>query len=177
MPSFTFGARQARIAPYISSTSWGSAVTITGISSVSYSIQTTSAVLTGDDEELAAHSRRKSIELQMKFAFDSLDVFEVLTGITKLENSDYEEIIFDTSNFPYFGFIAKAEYDTGDGQTELWLPKVKIMSGFGLSFAYEQFVTPEMTCKAVSNGGYWSLGSVKQWLDGLRTPTIPPTYT
>lgn len=178
MPSYAFGARDAQIAERISASSWGSLIDLNGISTVTFSEQTTSAVLTGDDEELAVHAKPLSVELQIQFAFTSLEPFEVITGRTMTSNSDYEEIILQPGiNYPYFAFIGKAEFDDGTGQFELFFPMIKLMSGFSMSFQYGQWMTPQLTFKAVSNGSPWYVGSMKRWLDGTRALTIPPSYT
>lgn len=178
MPSYAFGARDAQVATRTNATTWGTLVDLNGVTNVSFTEQVTSAILTGDDEELAAHAKPLSVELQVQFAFTDLTVFEILTGRTMLTNSDYQQVILQPGvNYPYFAFVAKAEFDDVTGQFELFFPKVKLMNGFSMSFAYGQWMTPQLTCKAVSNGSPWYVGVMNRWLDGVRALTVPLSYT
>lgn len=148
---FLFGVADCKIATWNSSGSYGTLQDVVAISEVSVEVQTVNAELEGDDTIADTHAKARSARVQLQFGFRDREVIEILTGDT--ENTNYMTVT--ARNYEYFGLIARID-ETGAGDTcqHLFVPKMKIMEGFGIQAQYGQYVTPQLNCNAIPDGIY-----------------------
>jgi hypothetical protein len=139
------------------------------------SMELISAILTGDDRQTAIAASAIGGSVQMRWGGLNLSSLAILTGttISSLSSSAKQLQIIGSQKMPYIGVILKAlSAETGD--TWIWLPKCKIMSGFTLAqMEYGAFTIPEVTMQVVDDDKYGAINIITHVVD---TPILamPP---
>lgn len=172
--AYKFGISDARIATWNNDQNWGSAVDLVGVQMMAVKLDTVSGILNGDDEIKDVHAQTISATLRVRFAFNSLDVFAVLTGETHTDSGADETMIFGTTNMPYFGIVGRIDHTEGSGDVHFFCGKAKITDGFEWSAEYGGYITPELTIMAVYEGTAYGIFRVIEH-GTAETPTIPPS--
>lgn len=172
--SYKFGLNDAKIAAWNNPESYGTAVDLESVSVMIVSVQTESGTLEGDDIITDAHAKNQSAQVQFTFGFKDLDVLAILTGVTNTTSDYNESMIFGRDNMPYFAICGRIDATSGGGDTQLFLPKVKLMEGLSFSAKKGQYMTPEITAMALYEGATY--GILKTINNATATSvTIPPT--
>lgn len=133
------------------------------------------AILTGDDRQTSIAAQAIGGTVQMRWGGLNLSSLAVLTGTTiqNLSSSAKQLQIVGSQKMPFVGVILKA-LSAESGDTWLWLPKCKIMSGFTLAqMEYGAFTIPEVTMQIVDDAGYGAINVITHVVD---TPILnfPP---
>lgn len=171
--AFLFGLEDVKVAAWNSAENWGSAYDLNGAHMMQVELQTVNGILEGDDEIKDAHAKVISGSMQVRFAFDDLNVLGVITGQTVTDSASVNAITFDTTDLPYFGICGKLS-NTGDaGCSMLFAPKVKIMEGFRVGGQYGQYTTPELTATMIRDSAVYGVYKIFQYTAD-QTVTIPP---
>ena len=173
--AYKFGLNDCKIAVWNSAESYGTAVDVESAQMMGVQFQTESGQLEGDDIITDAHAKIQAVQGRLRFGFKDLAVLEVLTGVTNTESPPTSESMkFGRDNMPYFAIIGRVDSTEGGGDMHVFLPKCKLMEGFGLSMEKGRYVTPEIQFLAVYEGETYGMGKVIQHATA-ETPTIPPT--
>ncbi len=173
--AFHFGLNDCKIAVWNSSQNYGTAVDVESIRLMGVNFQNESGQLEGDDVITDVHSRTQSVEVRLAFGFKDLDVLEVLTGVTNTESgATSENMIIGRASMPYFAICGRADSTEGGGDVQIFIPKCKIMEGFGVSMEKGTYITPEITAMAVYEGTTYGMGKIINHATAQNV-TIPPT--
>ncbi len=176
-----FGLDDVKIASWNTDGTYDSAVDVPSVQMYGISVQTVNAQLEGDDTITDTHAIAISSEVKLRFGSIPFDALQVLLGISYIQSSTggvtdrVRTLKIGNIKFPYFGIVGKA-YSTQDGgDTQIFVPKVKIMSGFEIGMQYGQYVIPELTCMAVRSELYDSIVIPVKHEQAVAV-TIPPTF-
>lgn len=134
-----------------------------------------SAILTGDDTQTAIAASAIGGTVQMRWGGLNLSMLGILTGKTVSASASISHLmIAGAQKMPYVGIILKAlSAETGD--TWLWLPKCKILSGFTLAqMEYGAFTIPEVTMQVVDDVKWGAINIITHPTDVAIT-AFPPT--
>jgi len=171
-----FGLEDVKIAPWTSTSTWGSAIDLLGAQVFNISVETVNGRLEGDDIIVAAHSKIIAVEARVRFAFNDLDVLNTFAGITSVGNTSYKRITLGNENMPYFGIAGRILDIAEGGDMHLFVPKAKLMEGFEIGGSFGEFTTPEITVLGVWDSAiYEALTAIKH--NVLTTVAIPITNT
>lgn len=148
---YGFGMRDAKVAPRTGDAAWGTAVDVEAIQMLGFTINTTNAMLEGDDIIVDAHSKIIGATVRMRFGFSTnhLDVWEVLLGKAPVDSGGDKYMVIAGENPPYFGVCGKVEHTSGGGDWHLWAPKCKLQEGLSLEAGYGTYQTPELTVQCL----------------------------
>ncbi|MFA4973747.1 MAG: hypothetical protein WC683_14140 [bacterium] len=180
MPFDTYGSPgfsldDCKVAVWSAGSTYGTEVDVYGVRILGGDPNFTEAVLEGDDAELAANSRLKSITVELEFADLSFDTLAVLTGITTATDSaNYEAMLWDSVNAPYVGLCGRALQDGGDGDLHLFFPKGKLTSLSGIQLQQDNYVIPRATMRFIRDTTYGIFQPIKH--NTATAIAIPPTY-
>lgn len=170
-----FGLNDAKIAVWNSAENYGTAVDVWSVQMMGVEFATESGTLEGDDIITDVHAKVQSVNFTIRFGFKDLDVLEVLTGVTNTESTPNSETMkFGRDNMPYFALCGRADATEGGGDTQIFLPKCKLLEGFSLSMEKGTYMTPEISGISVYEGTLYGTG----WLinnNSAQSVTIPPT--
>ena len=169
------GLYDAKIAVWNSAENYATAVDVESVQMAGISFQNESGQLEGDDRITDVTSKTQSVEVRLRFGFKNLDVYEVLTGATNTESSTtMDSMIIGEQSMPYFALCVRVNGTEGDGDTQVFIPKCKIMDGFSVTMEKGAYVTPEVTAMAVYEGTTYGMGLIINHATG-QAVTIPPT--
>jgi len=172
---YKFGLYDVKIAVWNAAESYGTAVDVESVQMLGISFQNESGQLDGDDIITDVHSRTQSVEVRLRFGFKNLDVYEVLTGATNTESTTVmDSMIIARQSMPYFAICGRVEGTEGDGDTQVFIPKCKIMDGFSVTMEKGAYITPEVTAMAVYEGATYGMGLIINHATG-QAVTLPPT--
>jgi hypothetical protein len=134
-----------------------------------------SAILTGDDQQTSISASAIGGSVQVRWGGLNLSSLAVLTGntIIALSSTAKQVQIVGGQKMPFVGMILKA-LSAEVGDTWLWLPKCKIMSGFTLAqMEYGAFVIPEVTMQVIDDASWGAINIITHVVD---TPILafPP---
>jgi len=143
----------------------------------SVTMEIISAILTGDDTQTAIAAQAIGGTVQMRWGGLNLDTLAILLGkaVTSSSPSSTRQLmIAGAQKMPYVGIILKAlSAETGD--TWLWLPKCKVMSGFTLAqMEYGTFTIPEVTMQVVDDNRWGAINIITHPTD-VPIAAMPPT--
>lgn len=177
-----FGLNDGKIATWVAPVAAGATTyspaggtDIMSIQMGQVTMELVSAILTGDDKQTAIAAAAIGGTVQVRWGGLNLSSLAVLTGttISALSSSAKQIQIVGGQKMPYVGIILKA-LSAEAGDTWLWLPKCKIMSGFTLAqMEYGAFVIPEVTMQVVDDASWGSINVITHVVD---TPVLafPP---
>lgn len=134
-----------------------------------------SAILTGDDRQTAIASSAIGGTCQMRWGGLNLDMLGILTGKTVVAGSSSLRSLRITGGqkMPYVGVILKA-LSAEAGDTWLFLPKCKILSGFTLAqMEYGTFTIPEVTMQVVDDEEWGAINVITHPTD-VPITAFPP---
>ena len=169
-----FGLNDAKIATWTSTGVYSAPVDVMSIQMGSVAMELTSAILTGDDRQTAISSAAIGGTVQMRWGGLNLDALAVLIGkaVTTVTQVDQMQIT-GGHKMPYVGIVLKA-LSAEAGDTWLFLPKCKIMSGFTLAqMEYGAFTIPEVTMQIVDDETYGAINIITHPTD-VPITVIPP---
>lgn len=176
----TFGLNDGKIAPWINTagvTSYGTLTDIMSIQMANVSIETINAILVGDDRQTAIAALAIGGTLQLRFGGMNSSSLAVLLGIPAVTVSSVVNIqIPGGHKFPYLGGIYKA-LSAEIGDTWLFVPKFKLMTGFTLQMEYGAFSIPEVTCQLVDDQDWGALNVINHPTDVPITVMPPANIT
>lgn len=159
--SYKFGVRDAKIATWTTTSSYGTLVDLNAVNRIEVQVQTTSAQLEGDDVIADTHAQPTSVRVRVVFGAGAqiMDVLSTLTGETLGSSGGIRTLVNDDGNYPYIGFRAQVYQTNGTGDNHLIVPKCKLMDGFSYSAAYGGYVIPEITLMGVldSTNGFFQI--------------------
>ncbi len=172
-----FGLYDVKVALMNADGSYGAAVDVDSARVFVVRLNTVNGTLEGDDEITDAHARAISANLELEFGGPVQ--FDVLAAITGKSSHVYAEgmanqatlISFDNFNFPYFAVCGRSD-QTIAGDDHVYLPKVKIMEGFEVSFQYGQYSIPRLTAMGLRKVP-WNIFSIVEHT-ALTEVVIPP---
>lgn len=135
-----------------------------------------SAILTGDDRQTAIAASAIGGTIQMRWGGLNLDMLAILLGKTVTSSSPSSTkhlMIAGGQKMPYVGIILKAlSAETGD--TWLWIPKAKVLSGFTLAqMEYGAFTIPEVTMQIVDDDDWGAINIITHPTD-VPITVFPP---
>ncbi len=173
--AYKFGLNDCKVATWEGEETYGPAVDVESIQLMGVEFNTESGQLEGDDIITDAHAKIQSVTVRIRFGFKDLDVLEVLTGVTNTESApNSESMIFGRDNMPYFAINGRVDSTEGGGDMHIFIPKCKLMEGFGLSMEKGRYITPEITAMAVYEGETYGMAKVITHATATNV-TIPPT--
>lgn len=169
----TFGLNDGKIAPWTATGVYGALTDIMSIQLANVTIETVSAILTGDDRQTAAHALVIGGTLQLRWGGLNPSMLAVLLGAPVTTITEVNQLqLTGGHKFPYVGVIVKA-LAAEDGDTWLFLPKCKLMSGFSMQFEYGAFSIPEATVQVVDDETWGAINVITHPTD-LAITVIPP---
>jgi hypothetical protein len=173
--AFKFGLNDVKVASWVATESYGSAVDVESVQMSGVDIETEQGTLEGDDIITDVHAKIQNIRFRIRFGFKDLDLVAALTGITITDSDPNAQVLpIARDNMAYFALCARADATSGGGDTQIWLPKLKLLDGFSFSMEKGQYMTPEMAGIGVYEGTTHGMG----WIINNATAqsvTIPPT--
>lgn len=169
-----FGLNDGKIQTWASAGTYSGSITdIMSIQMANVNVETIAAILTGDDRQTAIAALVIGGTAQLRFGGLNLDMLAVLTGKAIVTDTTVENIQLPGGHkFPYLGAIFKA-LSAEAGDTWLYLPKIKLMSGFSIRMEYGAFVIPEVTCQVVDDASYGTINVITHAAD-LAVTVMPP---
>lgn len=170
----SFGLNDAKVATWNSAGSYGTVTDIMSIQMGAVALELVSAILTGDDKQTAIAALAIGGTIQVRFGGLNLTHVAILTGKAIGVISGVSQLGIKGSNkMPYVGIILKAlSAETGD--TWLFIPKSKIVSGFTLAqMEHGVFAIPEVTLQIVDDDTY-GLVSVITHPTSVAITVMPP---
>lgn len=172
----SFGLNDGKIANWITTagvTSYGTLTDIMSIQMANVSVETVNAILVGDDRQTAIMALAIGGTLQLRFGGMNTSSLAVLLGKAMTTVTGVNQIqISGGHKFPYLGGAFKA-LSAEIGDTWLWIPKFKIMSGFTLQMEYGAFSIPEVTCQVVDDDN-WGIVNIVTHPTDLPITVFPP---
>lgn len=173
--AFKFGLNDVKVATWNNPESYGTAVDVESVQMMGFAVDTESGTLEGDDIITDVHSKNQSGTVQFRFAFKDLDVLSVITGITVTDSTPNAQVLpVARDNMQYFAICGRTDATEGGGDTQVFIPKCKVMEGFNVSMEKGQYVIEDLTVMAVYEGTTHGIG----WIINNATAqnvTIPPT--
>lgn len=178
-----YGLSDGKIATWTGDGTYGTPVDIPSIQLLRVQVNTVNAELEGDDTITATASRVVSADVTFRFGSVKMDVLSVLLNQTKVESgvtpNRYSFVPVSSQNPTYFGICGSAKAEEGSGNTQLFVPKLKLMEGFQLSFEYNNFSIPEITCRAVYDTNFTDANGLPMLFypmqyETAQTVTLPP---
>ena len=170
----SYGVADLKVAPWLAGSTYGTAVDVWGVSQFGLTIETASGRLEGDDVILRAHARPIACQITARFAFQTLEPYETMTGKTIQDGTSLEWLEIANDSFPYFGMIAQVLNDDEEGDVHIFVPKCKLMSGFQMQMQYGQFVTPEITIDGVKDDTYGIVRIIPH--ENTTAIAFPPSF-
>lgn len=176
-----FGLDDAKIAVNNLDGTFGVAQDVPSVQVLDVNYQTVNAMLEGDDRITAVQARAISAEITLRFGGIDQRVIAIITGETQSSSgttpNQVKKISFSgASNFPYFALCGRAKAaEASTADTHVWIPKLKLMSGFSLRMEYGAFAIPEVTATAVKDDDEGVIWEMIQH-ETAETVSIPPTY-
>lgn len=144
-------------------------------------LKTISDQAQGDSRITATASQAISADLTIDMAGLSFQALEVLTGVTATSSNvgsstEHDFMTWSNFRFPYWGLLAQAWSAEDNGDTLVWLPRVKIMSGFSWRLEFGKIVTPQYKATAILDDNF---GAIMQLIfrKTITALTIPPAQT
>lgn len=156
----TFGVREAKLAVWMGDGSYSTAVKIPSIKKADLKINTTNAKLEGDDRITATAAYPISGTLSIDFGSIDQRVLSTLIASAAMyeqgENPNKQYIFrIGAQAFRYVGLVVRAlaaESAGGIiGDTQIFLPKLKVMEGFNATLEYGAFSVPTITMEALAD--------------------------
>ncbi len=175
-----FGLDDVKIAALSSDGTYGEEVDVPSVQMYGVNLNTVNAQLEGDDEITDTHAINISAEVKLRFGSISFEALQVLLGINYVQSlgvspDRVRTLTIGNIKFPYFGINGRAKATQDNGDTHIFVPKVKIMQGFEVGMQYGQYVIPELTCTAVRSDLYDAILQIIKH-EEAKAVTIPP-YT
>lgn len=172
---YVFGLYDAKIAVWNGVESYGTAQDVISVEMMDVSFDTVNGELHGDDDITDVHARQISVKLRLKFAFNDLAVWAILTGQSQVDSTTVSSsMVFTNTNRPYFAVAGRVDQTAGLGDAQIFIPKCKITGPMGFAAQYGQYVTPQLDAMGVREGNTYGMG--KLILHTTATSlTIPPT--
>jgi hypothetical protein len=149
---FYFDIDDAKLAVWTATSTYNTAIDLMGVSDLKIDMQTVNAELPGDASIVDSHARGVKAVVTCKIAMYNLAPWAAITGETVISSTGREILKIGNFNPPYIGLIGQTKATNGTGDMHLWLPKMKLMSGFQLQGSYGNYATPEITFTALMDG-------------------------
>jgi hypothetical protein len=173
--AFKFGLNDAKVANWVAAESYGTAVDVEAVTMSSVTLETESGQLEGDDIIIAVHAKIQNVRFRIKFGFKDLDLVAAMTGQTVTDSDPNAQVLpIGRDNMAYFALCARIDAVEGGGDTQLWIPKCKLLDGFEFAAEKGAWITPEMAGIGVYEGTTHGMG----WIINnavAQTVTCPPT--
>lgn len=175
----TFGLTDVKIANWIATNSYGTAVDVPSVQLMGAVLRILSAQLEGDDKITATAARSIAGQSQLRFGSVSIAALEVMLGNTSTAsgttpNAQDHLKVSGGDNMPYFGICGKALAEEGSGDLHVFLPKVRITSDVTLaSLEYGNFAIPELTVDAIDDTTFGIVNLIEH--ETAVAVAIPPT--
>lgn len=174
-----FGLSDVKVATYNATDDYATAVDVPSVQMLGVSLQQVSAQLEGDDQITDSQSSAIGTETRLRFGSVSLAALEVMLGQSisssgSSPNQVQQIKMSGGDKMPYFGIVGRADATQGSGDTQVFIPKCKIMGDVTLaSLEYGQYAIPEMTVQAVDDTTYGLVIVIEE--ETAAAVAIPPT--
>jgi hypothetical protein len=174
-----FGLDDSKIAVLNTDGSYDAALDVPSVQMLGANIQTVNAMLEGDDQITDTHAITISGEIKLRFGSIPFAVVQALMGRDYVQShaANSTDRVWTqkigNEKLPYFGLCGRALSTQDDGDTHLFIPKLKIMQGFEIGFQYGQYVIPELTCAAVRHPD-WDAIAILIKHEVAVAVTLPP---
>ena len=174
-----FGLADVKIATWNATDNYATEVDVMSVQLLGVSMQTISADLTGDDQITATASRAISGSCQLRFGGISINALEVLFGVTATSsvaspNNVRSFRIPGGLETPYFGLTGRALSAEDDGDTLIFIPKMRIMGDVTLAtLEYGTFSIPQIEARIVADATYGMINIITRET-GSTTVEVPP---
>ena len=174
-----FGLADVKIATWNSTDSYATEVDVMSVQLLGVTMQTISADLVGDDQITAIASRAISGTCRIRFGGMSINALEVLLGVPATSsiaspNNVKSFRITGGLETPYFGLTGRALSAEDDGDTLIFIPKMRIMGDVTLAtLEYGTFSVPELEARIVSDDTYGMINIITRET-GSSTVEVPP---
>jgi hypothetical protein len=171
---FSFGLRDAKIAPWTAPGTYGTAVDVESIRVFNAQMETTSGRLEGDDKRTSLYAVPVGGTVQLQFGFKTLDVLAKMSGLTVADSTTAKALTWIWQPYPYFGIIAQVYQEDAVGAYDLFIPKCKIMGNlqFG-NLAYGQFWSQTVDAEFIEDDSQYGFARVIARATAVAL-TIPP---
>ncbi len=170
-----FGLDDVKIAAWSSSGVYGTAVDVPSVQMYEIQYQTVNGQLEGDDVITDSHAKGRSAQVRLRWGSISMAALELLLGQSKVTSTGTRTFRVGKPNFPYFGVCGRQLSTQDDGDTHIFVPKMKLMEGFTFSMQYGQYIIPEITGMAVYDTTYQAIFDLVEH-DDNQPVTLPPNY-
>lgn len=146
------GIRDAKIAAWNSTGSYGTAVDIRGIREASLELELDTDQQEGDDIVVDRYSSIIAANVGLQNAFVDFEAAAIMTGATFTSGAAYDDFMLDGENNPPFvGLAFKAVASDGQ-ETHYFLPKAKLSGNVSLTMAYGSYLVPQAEFQAIKDG-------------------------
>lgn len=170
-----FSLEDCKVAPWTDATTWGTAVDVYGVNVFGLSLRMLSGEHIGDGALIATHAQVIAMNCEVQFLMNGLALWATLLGKTLESGATDKGLVIDRVVMPYLGIIGKVLVaDSGAGQLEVFLPKIKINQDIQIVQATaEGFITPRLQAQAVYNDATYGFGKLIDRAS-VGAVTIPP---
>ena len=117
----SFGLRKGLIAPWVSQTSWGTAVQLEVLRQATITFRHTTGVLEGDDKESSLASIRVGGSVNLAFGLASLDPIASMVGLSVVSAANSDELTFIWQPNGYFGLAIQSYLEDATGAKDLFI--------------------------------------------------------
>jgi hypothetical protein len=156
----SFGIQDGIVAPRTSALVYGTAVNVPHIQMMNVTARVQSAEGTGDDRIVVVASRLIAGSAQVRMQGVSLEVLEVVLGLTLIEigSGDTLKTTLPLSaghRLPWFGMAGQGLEEEGNGDVLIYAPKAKVASDISLgTLEYGTLSSIEFTATLLGEGDY-----------------------
>jgi hypothetical protein len=147
MPTYVFGLSDVKIYTGWSATAgtYDQVAEIESAQMLVTDLVMQQAQLEGDDHITDIVSRVTSVSFRVRFGFRDLDVISLITGATLAESDTFDSLTFGRDTLSEFSLWGMADGTGESGQhLEIWIPRCKLLDGFGVTMEKGTYVTPEL---------------------------------
>lgn len=152
---YLYGVRDAKIALWNSTGSYGTLIDLPAVNRVEYNPRTSTGELEGDDEVVDSFSKIIGVEGRIVFADTNVvrsDIMNLLLGADVTSSGSKKKITIGEHNPNYFGLCWKVVVTDNSGEDHFMVYKARI-TNIQYSAAYGGYTVPEVSFTGVADNG------------------------
>lgn len=175
----TFGLQRVDIAANNTGGSFGTSSTVPSAKTIAFDFKTVSDMAQGDMMITATGAQAISMDGTLDVAGITFANLAVLTGntisSTGAGSTLQRQMSFNNFRFQYFGLLAQAWAVENTGDTLIWVPKCKVMSGWTWRLEFGKIVTPQFKFTAIQDDFYGYIWKLNERAT-IGVLAIPPAW-
>lgn len=154
--AYLYGVRDAKIAQWLSSGSWGTLYDLPAVNRIEYNPTLTEGQLEGDDELVDSYAKIIGVEGRVVFGDNGTvrpELMQIILGTSNASSGSKERMKVGASNPNYFGIAWKIVNSENTGEDHFLIYKARI-TNLQYSAQYGGYVVPEISFRGVADANY-----------------------